>query len=111
MRPSGDEPAPQIADDQAVFRRGSALCSSRSRTLRSSARPRWVAGDRARASAHRVAGPRMSGLEATRHFAGPGIGDPVDVLVLTTFGLDDAQRPASTRCCRLVNPGRASQQS
>jgi DNA-binding NarL/FixJ family response regulator len=33
--------------------------------------------------------PRMDGLEATRRLAGPGAGDPVDVLVLTTFDLDE----------------------
>jgi DNA-binding NarL/FixJ family response regulator len=33
--------------------------------------------------------PRMDGLEATRHLAGPGSRDPIDVLVLTTFDLDE----------------------
>jgi DNA-binding NarL/FixJ family response regulator len=33
--------------------------------------------------------PRMDGLEATRRLAGPGVDDPVDVLVLTTFDLDE----------------------
>ncbi len=33
--------------------------------------------------------PRMDGLEATRLLAGPGVERPVDVLVLTTFDLDD----------------------
>jgi DNA-binding NarL/FixJ family response regulator len=33
--------------------------------------------------------PRMDGLEATRQLAGPGVADPVDVLVLTTFDLDE----------------------
>ncbi|HYT27049.1 MAG TPA: response regulator transcription factor [Actinomycetota bacterium] len=33
--------------------------------------------------------PRMDGLEATRRLAGPGVDDPVRVLVLTTFDLDD----------------------
>ena len=33
--------------------------------------------------------PRMDGLEATRRLAGPGVEDPIDVLVLTTFDLDD----------------------
>jgi DNA-binding NarL/FixJ family response regulator len=33
--------------------------------------------------------PRLDGLEATRRLAGPGIEDPIDVLVVTTFDLDD----------------------
>lgn len=33
--------------------------------------------------------PRMDGLEATRRLAGPDVEDPVDVLVLTTFDVDD----------------------
>jgi DNA-binding NarL/FixJ family response regulator len=33
--------------------------------------------------------PRMDGLEATRRLTGPGVEDPVDVLVVTTFDLDD----------------------
>jgi len=33
--------------------------------------------------------PRMDGLEATRQLAGPGVADPVRVLILTTFDLDE----------------------
>jgi DNA-binding NarL/FixJ family response regulator len=33
--------------------------------------------------------PRMDGVEATRHLAGPDAVDPVKVLVLTTFDLDE----------------------
>ena len=33
--------------------------------------------------------PRLDGLEATRRLAGPGVGDPVKVLILTTFDLDE----------------------
>jgi DNA-binding NarL/FixJ family response regulator len=33
--------------------------------------------------------PRMDGLEATRRLAGPDVEAPIDVLVLTTFDLDD----------------------
>jgi DNA-binding NarL/FixJ family response regulator len=33
--------------------------------------------------------PRVDGLEATRRLTGPGVEDPVDVLVVTTFDLDD----------------------
>ena len=33
--------------------------------------------------------PRMDGVEATRRLAGPGIGHPIKVLILTTFDLDE----------------------
>jgi DNA-binding NarL/FixJ family response regulator len=33
--------------------------------------------------------PRLDGIEATRRLAGPGVHDPIDVLVVTTFDLDD----------------------
>ena len=33
--------------------------------------------------------PRLDGLEATRRLAGPGVERPVDVIVVTTFDLDD----------------------
>jgi DNA-binding NarL/FixJ family response regulator len=33
--------------------------------------------------------PRLDGLEATRRLAGPGQADPVRVLILTTFDLDE----------------------
>jgi DNA-binding NarL/FixJ family response regulator len=33
--------------------------------------------------------PGMDGLEATRRLAGPGVDDPVRVLILTTFDLDE----------------------
>jgi DNA-binding NarL/FixJ family response regulator len=33
--------------------------------------------------------PRMDGIEATRHLAGPEARDPVRVLILTTFDLDE----------------------
>jgi DNA-binding NarL/FixJ family response regulator len=33
--------------------------------------------------------PRLDGLEATRRLAGPGVEDPIDVIVVTTFDLDD----------------------
>ncbi len=33
--------------------------------------------------------PRMDGVEATRRLAGPGVTDPVKVLILTTFDLDE----------------------
>jgi DNA-binding NarL/FixJ family response regulator len=33
--------------------------------------------------------PRMNGVEATRHLAGPGVAHPVKVIVVTTFDLDE----------------------
>jgi DNA-binding NarL/FixJ family response regulator len=33
--------------------------------------------------------PRLDGLEATRRLTGPGVDDPIDVIVVTTFDLDD----------------------
>jgi DNA-binding NarL/FixJ family response regulator len=33
--------------------------------------------------------PRLDGLEATRRLAGPNVEEPIDVLVVTTFDLDD----------------------
>jgi DNA-binding NarL/FixJ family response regulator len=33
--------------------------------------------------------PRLDGLEATRRLAGPGVEQPIDVIVVTTFDLDD----------------------
>lgn len=33
--------------------------------------------------------PGMDGIQATRALAGPGVEDPIKVLMLTTFGLDE----------------------
>lgn len=33
--------------------------------------------------------PRMDGIEATRRLAGPGVEDPLAVVVITTFDLDE----------------------
>ena len=33
--------------------------------------------------------PRVDGIEATRRLAGPGVADPVKVVILTTFDLDE----------------------
>jgi DNA-binding NarL/FixJ family response regulator len=33
--------------------------------------------------------PRLDGIEATRRLAGPGVADPLTVLVVTTFNLDE----------------------
>ena len=38
--------------------------------------------------------PELDGLEATRLLAGPGVGDPVAVVVVTTFDLDEHVRTA-----------------
>jgi DNA-binding NarL/FixJ family response regulator len=85
-----------IADDQALVRSGL-------RTILEDEDDLTVVGE-AEDGAHAVAlarrrdadvvlmdvrMPRMDGLEATRQLAGPGVADPVDVLVLTTFDLDE----------------------
>ena len=36
--------------------------------------------------------PNLDGIEATRRLAGPGVPDPVRVLVLTTYDVDSASR-------------------
>ena len=85
-----------IADDQAVFRQGF-------RVLLQDEADIEVVGEaadgmQAVAMARRRAAslvlmdirmPRMDGLEATRRLAGLGVRDPIDVLVLTTFDLDE----------------------
>ena len=85
-----------IADDQAVFRRGF-------RALVGDEPDLEVVGEaedgiQAVSLARRrqadvvlmdIRMPRMDGLEATRQLAGPGPHDPVNVLVLTTFDLDE----------------------
>jgi DNA-binding NarL/FixJ family response regulator len=38
--------------------------------------------------------PGLDGLEATRQLAGPGVEDPIPVVVVTTFDLDDYVRAA-----------------
>ena len=85
-----------IADDQPVFRRGF-------RALLEDETDIEVVGE-AENGAHAVSlarqrhadlvlmdvrMPRMDGIEATRHLAGPGVQNPVDVLVLTTFDIDE----------------------
>ena len=85
-----------IADDQPVFRRGF-------RALLEDEADIEVVGE-AEDGAHAVSlarqrradlvlmdvrMPRMDGLEATRRLARPGVENPVDVLVLTTFDIDE----------------------
>ncbi|OKK15580.1 MULTISPECIES: response regulator [unclassified Streptomyces] len=38
--------------------------------------------------------PRLDGLEVTRRLAGPGVADPLNVVVITTFDQDDYVRTA-----------------
>ncbi|GAA1250254.1 response regulator transcription factor [Prauserella halophila] len=40
--------------------------------------------------------PGMDGLEVTRHLAGPGVADPLKVVVVTTFDLDEYVHSALT---------------
>ena len=85
-----------IADDQPVFRRGFRAL------LEDEADIEVVGEAEDGASAVRLARerradlvlmdvrmPRVDGIEATRRLAGPGVEDPVDVLVLTTFDIDE----------------------
>ncbi len=85
-----------LADDQAVVRRGL-------RTILEAEPDMEVVGEAADgveavALAHRRAAdivlmdirmPRMDGLAATRLLAHPATGPPIDVLVVTTFDLDE----------------------
>ncbi|MFJ7773062.1 response regulator [Streptomyces sp. NPDC097107] len=36
--------------------------------------------------------PRLDGLEVVRHLAGPGVDDPINVVLITTFDLEDYMR-------------------
>ena len=85
-----------IADDQAVFRRGFRVLLEDEPDIdvvgEASDGVQAVALARRRAASlvlMDIRMPRMDGLEATRHLAGPDIRDPIDVLVLTTFDLDE----------------------
>ena len=85
-----------IADDQPVFRRGfRALLEDEADIevvgeAEDGARAVLLARERrADLVLMDVRMPRMDGLEATRLLAGPGAENPVDVLVLTTFDIDE----------------------
>ena len=85
-----------IADDQAVFRRGFRLLLQDEDDIdvvgEAEDGVQAVALARQRAATlvlMDIRMPRMDGLEATRRLTGPGVEDPVDVLVLTTFDLDE----------------------
>ena len=59
--------------------------------------------------------PEMDGIEATRHLAGPDVADPLAVIVITTFDLDEyvhgspegrrPRLPAQRRRTRAAHPG------
>ena len=85
-----------IADDQAVVRSGFRALLEDEPDLEVVGEA--ADGEQAVALAHRrhadvvlmdVRMPRLDGLEATRRLAGPGVADPVNVLVVTTFDLDE----------------------
>lgn len=90
-----------IADDQELVRMGFSLilgvqpgitvvgeaadgveCIELARRLR----PRVVLAD--------IRMPRLDGLEVVRQLAGPGVADPLNVVVITTFDQDDYVRTA-----------------
>ncbi|MGW5053347.1 response regulator [Actinokineospora sp. NPDC004072] len=85
-----------LADDQALMRTGFRLILEAEPDIEVAAE----AGDGEQAVAlarlHRpdlvlmdVRMPRMDGIAATRALAGPGVADPIPVLILTTFDLDE----------------------
>jgi DNA-binding NarL/FixJ family response regulator len=85
-----------VADDQGLVRAGFRMILEAQPGLEVVAEA--VDGAEAVASARRlrpdvvlmdIRMPRMDGLQATRQLAGPGVADPVKVLMLTTFDLDD----------------------
>lgn len=85
-----------VADDQALARIG--LCSLLGSEPDIEVVGRAVDGDEAVALALRlrpdvvcmdVRMPGRDGISATRELCGPGVADPVPVLILTTFDLDD----------------------
>jgi DNA-binding NarL/FixJ family response regulator len=45
--------------------------------------------------------PELDGIEATRLLAGPGVEDPMAIVVITTFDLDEyvRSRPARAASC------------
>jgi DNA-binding NarL/FixJ family response regulator len=99
VTPTAPDPGPirvVVADDQELVRSGFAMIVD--------AQPDLVvvgeAGDGAEAVAVArreradvvlmdVRMPRTDGIEATRLLAGPGVADPVKVVILTTFDLDE----------------------
>jgi DNA-binding NarL/FixJ family response regulator len=85
-----------IADDQASFRRGfrALLEDEADMEVVGEAQDGAEAVSLARQRAADlvlmdIRMPHMDGLEATRRLAAPDDGEPIDVLVLTTFDLDD----------------------
>jgi DNA-binding NarL/FixJ family response regulator len=85
-----------IADDQAVVRSGFRAILEDEPDLEvvgdaadGLAAVEVARGRRADVVLMDVRMPRLDGLEATRRLAGPGVEDPIDVIVVTTFDLDD----------------------
>ncbi len=85
-----------VADDQGLVRAGFRMILEAQPDIQVIAEA--VDGAEAVATARRlrpdvvlmdVRMPRVDGLQATRQLAGPGVADPVKVLMLTTFDLDD----------------------
>ena len=85
-----------VADDQELVRSGFAMIVDAQPDL--AVVGEAADGDQAVTLARReradvvlmdVRMPRVDGIEATRRLAGPGVADPVKVVILTTFDLDE----------------------
>jgi DNA-binding NarL/FixJ family response regulator len=85
-----------IADDQPLMRTGFRMILDAEPDLEvvgeaadGAEAVRLAAGARADVVLMDVRMPGMDGIEATRRLAGDGVQDPVRVLILTTFDLDE----------------------
>jgi DNA-binding NarL/FixJ family response regulator len=85
-----------VADDQEIVRTGLAMILDAQADIEVVARA--VDGREAVALARRlrpdvclldIRMPELDGIEATRRLAGPGVADPMAVVVVTTFDLDE----------------------
>ena len=85
-----------VADDQAIVRTGLRMMLDAQpdvEVVGEAADGREAVSPGPRAAARRLPvrhpDARLDGLEATRLLAGPGVADPLAVVVITTFDLDE----------------------
>ena len=113
-----------VADDQEIVRTGLRMILDAQpdievvgRGARRPARPSRLARElRPDVCLFDIRMPELDGLEATRLLAGPGVADPLAVVVITTFDLDEyvygalragrPRLPAQGRRPRAARPGR-----